>query len=69
MKGYQMSEQIKSPNCPACGAAPLFGFPGQSFCSNDDCNVLTWDPRETAEHNLFAAEYAKIDGEEPPKHD
>ena len=64
-----MSEQIKSPNCPVCGAEPLpmSILLGQGFCSNDDCNMLTWDPYSTKETNLFNAEYAKINGEEPPK--
>lgn len=67
----QMTTQseIKCPTCPVCGAPPM---PmsiqlGQAFCTNEDCNVLAWDPYSTKDQNLFDGEYAKINGEAPPK--
>jgi hypothetical protein len=40
-------------------------MPGQAFCGNDDCNVLTWNPTNTAEENLGNAGFVAIEGDMP----
>jgi hypothetical protein len=62
--------QIQCPTCPLCGSQPAFTLPGLTpwFCSNDDCNVLGWDPYSTLDENLLDAGRARIfiDGVEQP---
>lgn len=61
--------EVKCPNCPVCGDAAAFISPAmaQTFCTNEECNVLVWNPWDTAAQNLLDAGYAVIDGELPPK--
>lgn len=48
------TDRAKCPKCPMCGSTPAFIWPGlaQSFCENEDCNVLCWNPWEPASANL-----------------
>jgi hypothetical protein len=39
--------EIKTPDCPLCGALPLFTGCTPYFCANDECEVLYWDPSMT----------------------
>lgn len=46
--------QIKCPFCPWCGTPPKFLSPSmhQTWCPNEDCEVLMWVPWDTAKQNL-----------------
>lgn len=59
--------EVKCPFCPMCGHPPLFIYPGlaQTFCSNDDCNVLCWNPWDTAFQNLNDTHDALVTTNEP----
>jgi len=47
---------VKTPNCPACGRPPELALHEQSFCGNDDCEVLIWNPTKDGEEQLRNAE-------------
>jgi hypothetical protein len=58
-----------TPNCPACGAAPTIALGGQSFCGDDDCIVICWDPAQDGNEQLTNAvdvfavgKYVGVDG-------
>lgn len=40
-----------TPLCPRCGSVPwlLLDDGQQAFCSNDDCDVLAWNPQQSRE--------------------
>ncbi|HZA23563.1 MAG TPA: hypothetical protein VFA32_13350 [Dehalococcoidia bacterium] len=61
------TREIRCPFCPVCGHPPLFIYPGlaQTFCSNDDCNVLCWNPWEPAAANLADTHDAMVTVNEP----
>jgi hypothetical protein len=47
-----MTGEVATPTCPRCGSAPaiVLGNVTQAFCGNEDCDVLTWNPRESVEY-------------------
>jgi hypothetical protein len=48
--------------CPLCGAPPAVASLNLTpwFCSNDDCDVLAWDPYSTLQENLMNAAPVEI---------
>lgn len=54
---------LPCPFCPLCGQPPYFVLAGavQAFCGNEDCDVMCWNPSETAEANI-AALHAETEG-------
>ena len=44
---------VPTPDCPLCGAPPMFavGAMTQAFCGNEECRVLSWNPRRTKAQN------------------
>lgn len=44
--------EIKTPNCPKCGAAPLFHGVTPFFCTNTECDVMAWQPHLTSDELL-----------------
>lgn len=49
-----MSREPLCPVCPVCGQPPawIFESMGTTFCINEECKVLTWDPWVSAYDNL-----------------
>lgn len=43
-------EIILTPRCPVCDQPPAISGPWLAtwFCGNDDCTVLSWDPKRRA---------------------
>jgi len=49
--------RILTAVCPVCSAHPALAFGNLTpwFCSNDECDVLAWDPYSTLAENLMDA--------------
>ena len=50
-------DEVLTPLCPVCSAPPLFAWAEITpwFCTNDECDVLGWDPYSTLAENLMDA--------------
>jgi endogenous inhibitor of DNA gyrase (YacG/DUF329 family) len=55
--------EVKCLNCPICGSLPAFIHDNlaSTFCPNEDCPVLAWDPWVSAATNLADMGEAKIE--------
>jgi hypothetical protein len=49
--------RLRCFHCPVCGAEAALSTLNLTpwFCSNDDCDVLAWDPYSSLEENLTDA--------------
>lgn len=61
-------DEVKCPLCPVCDSEPVLIHPmlAQAFCSNDDCEVLCWDPWVSLDENLLDMAPAIVTENEPP---
>lgn len=63
--------RVLCPTCPLCGSVPPFIYPSfaQAFCTNEDCDVILWEPWVSLAQNLMNANTVKWhdgDGNEVP---
>lgn len=61
-----MGEPIRTPACPRCGGDPIFNFLTPYFCGNPDCDVVSWDPTQTARELADPAAWHRITIEARP---
>jgi len=55
--------EIREPDCPRCGQPPgMLMCPEQVFCTNDNCDTLTWDMTKTRAENEAAATTIDLSG-------
>lgn len=61
----ELSERwlLACPACPVCGHPPAFVLAGavQAFCTNDDCEIVLWNPSETQAVNLEDLSWSVVD--------